>query len=449
MNSATRRVLLVSHDTIGQSMAGPGIRYAALAGTLTQHARVTLAAPDPIDVLPTGLGVEIVIHHYQWDHLAQHAHTSDVIILPSDVASVFPQLATCKACLVIDGYDPLLSEWLSMYDRQDDADHAWRTRMRQLQPQFALGDFFICASERQRDWWLGMLEAHGRINPATHRADPTLRGLIDVVPYGLRASPPQRTKAALKGVWPGIAVTDRVVLWGGGLWRWLDPLSAIHAMGIVKTHRSDVRLVFPGTRHPNPLLADLQTHAEAARALAAKLDLLDTHVFFGDWVPYDQWPDVLLDSDLALTLGGDSLESRLAFRTRVLDYVWAALPTIASRGDATAELIEQYGLGSVVPCGDVGAIAMAILRWLDASKSALQAQFAQVQAALNWERAARPLIAYVRNPYRAPDRPPGQAYAAGNPHVADLVAAQAAQRAIIEGYERGRFMRAMKWLKRG
>ena len=56
--------------------------------------------------------------------------------------------------------------------------------------QLALGDFFLCASERQRDFWIGALHTAGRINPQTYAADPTLRSLIDVVPFGLPDEPP-------------------------------------------------------------------------------------------------------------------------------------------------------------------------------------------------------------------------------------------------------------------
>ena len=35
------------------------------------------------------------------------------------------------------------------------------------------GDFFVCASERQRDYWLGMLAAEGRITPTRTPTTPT------------------------------------------------------------------------------------------------------------------------------------------------------------------------------------------------------------------------------------------------------------------------------------
>src|SRR5690606_24914243 len=118
---------------------------------------------------------------------------------------------------------------------------------------------------RQRDWWLGQLEAHGRINPATYGADPTLRRLVDVVPYGLPAEPPVATRPLIKGVWAGITPTDKVVLWGGGLWPWLDPLTAIRAIYLLQQARPEIKLIFPGTRHPNREVASMPTHLAAAQ----------------------------------------------------------------------------------------------------------------------------------------------------------------------------------------
>ncbi|WP_376791081.1 hypothetical protein [Thermoflexus sp.] len=72
--------------------------------------------------------------------------------------------------------------------------------------------------------------------------------------------------------------------------------------------------MFPGTRHPNPHMLGIPTHYEEARRLAQELGLLDRAVFFGDWVPYADWPGGLLESDLALTLHFDTLETCPAFR---------------------------------------------------------------------------------------------------------------------------------------
>jgi len=115
------RVLLISHDVIGRAMAGPGIRYAQLARHLAPHVRLTLAVRtnpnEPPPSIDLGAATVDVVGYQRddWASLAPAARVSDVIILPSDTAAEFPQLADLPAALVIDGYDPLLAEWLALF----------------------------------------------------------------------------------------------------------------------------------------------------------------------------------------------------------------------------------------------------------------------------------------------------------------------------------------------
>src|SRR5204863_1726396 len=110
--------------------------------------------------------------------------------------------------------------------------------------QVRRADWFLCASERQRDFWLGALAALGRVNPATYGVDPTLRSLIDVVPFGIADEPPVRSGPGCRGVVPGIGPDDRLVLWGGGIWNWFDPLTLLHAVAGLRGDVPNVRLVF-------------------------------------------------------------------------------------------------------------------------------------------------------------------------------------------------------------
>ena len=87
----------------------------------------------------------------------------------------------------------------------------------------------------------------------------------------------------LRGVVPGISDTDMVLLWGGGIYNWFDPLTLIRAVAAID--RDDVRLVFLGGKHPNPALPAMQM-AVQTHALADELGLTGTKVFFNDrWVP--------------------------------------------------------------------------------------------------------------------------------------------------------------------
>ncbi len=404
-------VLLISQDVVGTRMAGPGIRYLWLARTLANTCTVTLAAPQQEDQMIGEERIRIVSYvPHDWKSLQHLAEAADVVVVNADLADEFAEIADLTASVVIDGYDPLMAEWLQLGSALDldTMEREWRQRIAGLARQFVVGDFFICATERQRDWWLGQLDVHGRINPKTYRADPTLRNLIDVVATGMPADAPIGGPPVIKDVWPGIAKNDPLILWGGGLWPWLDPLNLIRAMPAVLREIPNVRLAFPGTKRPNQDMQGMPLHVVEAVRLSEELGLLNHSVFFGDWVPYEAWPQVLLESDLAVTLHVESLESHLAFRTRVLDNIWAGVPTIASSGDVTADMLPRYGIGEVLTDHDSEHLAAAIVRWLRKTRESLQLLFADARADLAWEKTAWPLIAFCARPHRAADRPAGQ-----------------------------------------
>ena len=100
---------------------------------------------------------------------------------------------------------------------------------------------------------------------------------------------------------------------------------------------------------------------------------LDRGAFFVDWVPYAERQNYLLDADVAVSLHQPGVEAQFAFRTRVLDYLWAGLPMVLSRGDELAARVDREGLGVAVPEGDVDAVAGALALLLDAAPSAARA----------------------------------------------------------------------------
>ena len=443
-------ILVISHDVVGSRMAGPGIRYWELARVLAQHFRVILAVPGPCDLNADDLD----LWSYDFsdcESLAPAVKQTRVILSCGDVLDRFPALGEMEIPLVVDGYDPHTLETLALFSGAPEQESLQQKRERILQLQCHLGDFFICASERQRDWWLGLLEANGRVNVHTYGEDPSLRRLIDVVPFGLRSWPIRHTDQVLKGIWPGIGRDDKVVLWGGGLWQWLDPATAIRAQAQIWEQRTDVKMVFPGTRHPNRAAVPEMPALRDAVDLAETLGLLNQAVFFGDWVPYEKWPNYLAESDVALSLHPNTVEARLAFRSRVLDYVWAGLPMVVTAGDATSDLVSRYGLGETVGYGDVQMVSHALLKLLDLPRAAFGSAFHNARESLTWEQAADPLIAFCRNPYRAADRvagcrPPWDSDELEKP-CADQHRELERLRSLVRGYESGRFIRFTKWLR--
>jgi hypothetical protein len=236
-------------------------------------------------------------------------------------------------------------------------------------------------------------------------ADPGLRQLIDVVPFGCPASPPGREQPGLRGTIGGIGDDDTILLWTGGLWDWLDPLTLIRAMPRVIEHHPATRVVFLAGRHPGDAAA--MRRPDEARALAADLGLRNTHVFFYEqWVPYERRADYLLDADIAVSLHHQHLETAYAaVRSRFLDHLWAGLPSVVSDGDASAELVRRHELGAVVPPDDPRALAAALSALIaDPDERRACARRATALAAnMTWQQCLAPLARWCRS---APPKEP-------------------------------------------
>ena len=262
-------------------------------------------------------------------------------------------------------------------------------------------DFFVCASERQRDYWLGMLAGRHRLTQAQYATDPTLRHLIDVVPFGLPEREPLRRAPVLKGVVPGIGRDDLVVLWGGGSVGLVRP--AQHDRGVAgrRGGGAEREAVVP---RPAPHHRERRPHAGGADGghRADELGLTGRSVFFGDWVPYDLREAYLLEADLGVTVARDLAETRLSFRTRVLDYLWAGLPVVTTDGDVLSDLVRNEGLGRVVPPGDRVALADAVVELLRSpvARSAMSHRARGVAGRFRWSRAVTPLRRVIAEPWR-------------------------------------------------
>ncbi|HEV7467751.1 MAG TPA: glycosyltransferase [Candidatus Dormibacteraeota bacterium] len=398
------RVLVVSNDLVQPRMAGPGIRNLELARQLAAAGHeVTLSAPG----VPVVEDRAFAVTGHDEAGLRRLAAGHDVILSQGWVLHTFPFLRGGRAALVVDLYDPFPLETLvamghaPLAERTALQDHQVEVLVEQIRD----GDLFLCASERQRDYWLGALTALGRINPRTYDADPTLRRLLDVVPFGIPEEPPQHRAPAMRGVIPGIGAGDYVVLWGGGLYNWFDPLTLLRGVALAAEQAPTLRLVLHAARHPNPSVGAMRV-VEETRQLSDELGLTGRHVFFNEaWVPYEQRADWLLEADVGVTTHRLHVESRLAFRTRVLDYLWAGLPILCTAGDALADTVESAGLGITVAPGDPGEVAAALRTLADPGRRAEISQRVAVHAgSLTWSRTAAPLLAFCAAPSHAPDR---------------------------------------------
>jgi glycosyltransferase involved in cell wall biosynthesis len=385
-------------------MAGPAIRAWQIAEALAPDHDVVLATTSPTCERSSAV---FATESCGPDRFAELERWCSVVLFQGYVLNHVPVLRTTEKVMVVDLYDPLHLEALELNAGQPEPERSINvaSSVRVLGQQLQRGDFFVCASDKQRDLWLGFLSAAGRVNPANYEADPALRRLIDVVAFGLPAHPPEHTRPAIKGVVDGIGPDDDVILWGGGVYDWFDPITAIRAVDRLRSTRPTLRLFFLGVRHPNPAIEESRMLV-AARALSDQLGLTGRHVFFNEeWVAYEDRSNYLLEADVAISLHVEHIEAAFSFRTRILDYMWAGLPIVATRGDTFADLIEREGLGAVVPGEDVEAVAAAILRLLESptARAECRERAAATAARFVWSEVLRPLVRFCADPRRAPD----------------------------------------------
>jgi glycosyltransferase involved in cell wall biosynthesis len=399
------RVLVVTADVLRAQMAGPAMRALHICQRLAEEGHdVRLVTTSPYcEIRPQGF----VALAAGPDELADAEAWSDVMVLQGYVTHHHPVLGTSRKLIVFDIYDPLHLETLALTKGHSGParDNHVRISVENLNHQIKRGDFLVCASERQRDLFIGELCALGRVNALTYDADPTLRRLIDVAPFGLPDHPPEHRRAVLRGVVPGIGQTDDVIVWAGGIYDWFDPLTLIRAVARLAKKRPSVRLYFMGLRHPNPDVPPMQMAIDA-RSLADELGVSGKYVFFNEgWVDYSERQNFLLEANLGVTVHFDSAETRFSFRTRALDYLWAGLPIVATAGDAFAELIEREGLGLTVPAEDPQALEEALARLLSDWELAesCRARVGEVRDRFRWSVVLDPLVAYCRHPQPAPD----------------------------------------------
>ena len=388
-----RRVLVISNDEIGESMAGPAIRAYELSRQVARHHHTLLKTPSRLlELTPEG-------YKELTPRSLRKCLVGVDVVMANTISARLVAAATISRCrVIVDAYCPVLFEAFEADRRLQPILRRSSTAVRLAQLRLAAraGDGYVCANERQRDLLIGNLAMAGRVGVARYDRDPTLRSLVATTPFGLPESAPKRTDSGLREAY-GLSDDDFVVVWGGGIWDWFDPLTLVHAISTLAEHRSDVKLVFLGVTHPRPGFPQ-HRKAQETIELARELGVLDKYVFINKgWIPYVQRANYLLDGNLGVSANHVHLESRYAFRTRVLDYLWCELPIVCTAGDAIADLVDRENLGVTVQAENVEDLVHAIERLADDEelRESIRANLRRVKTSYTWEKVAVPLLRLI------------------------------------------------------
>lgn len=384
------KIIINCLDVMGESMAGPAIRSWEFAIQLSKKYTVIVLTPNKSSLKSKYFKLK----QYSPSVLKEEIKDADILI-SQIVSQKMAKLAKKNNTrIILDAYDPISIEALeqSAQEKMKVRESLNTLLLLQQSSSFFFADSVICASEKQRDFWLGVLSSMKKITPTIYDKDNSLRNLIDVVPFGLTSTPPKKTNNHVLRKKFGLNNTDFVLLWGGGIWNWFDPLSLIEAVAEIGD-KLPVKLVFMGIDHPNKNIPRMPMVNKAIEK-AKELDVMDKSVFFNaGWVPYKQRQEFLLDSDAGMSMHFDHLETRFSFRTRMLDYIWASLPIIATQGDSFAELIEIRRLGEVVNYADSKSIKAAIENMVqdEDSYKQIKENLVATQKEFYWEECVKPV----------------------------------------------------------
>ncbi|WP_348786822.1 glycosyltransferase [Leifsonia sp. NPDC080035] len=400
------KVLVITGDPVGQQLAGPAIRAWNIAEALSAEHSVTLVSLAGVGDVTAPFDL---VHVRPGDDRAMKPleEWADVIVFQGLAMALFESISSSSKIIVADIYDPMHLEQLEQARQLPEAQ--WKRQVADatevLNEQLARADFFLCASERQKHFYLGQLAGLGRVNPATYEGDPDLDGLLAVVPFGLSSQPPKHVKPVLRGVRDGFGEEEKILIWSGGLYNWFDPQTLIRAVARLAETRPQTRLFFQGVKHPHPGVPEMAIVAES-RALAAELGVLDSVVVFNDsWVDFADRQNYLLEADAGVSTHHAHIETTFSFRTRILDYLWAELPMVVTEGDHFADLVRAETLGVAVPADDVDALAAALERVLydDAFRRKAVKNLRRVRESYTWDSVLQPLVDFVRAPHHAAD----------------------------------------------
>ncbi len=402
---AAPRALVVTGEPLAARLAGPAIRAWEMARALgaRQPTRLLSTAGVADDVVPDGFEVVSAAG----PGLREHTDWADVIVFQGFLLEGAPWLVDSDKIVVADIYDPMHLEQLEQAKdlgprRRRETIHAVTDV---LNRQLARADRFLCASDKQRDFWLGQLAVNGRVNPLTLPEGRPVDELVSVVPFGIQDEDPRQRRHGIRGRVPGIGMDDKVIVWGGGVYNWFDPLTLVRAVGGLSRRHPDVRLYFMGLKHPNPGVPDMRIAWETQQ-LSEELGLTGAHVFFNTgWVPYAERADVLLDADIGVSTHFEHVETAFSFRTRILDYLWAGLPVVATVGDSFGDCLDAEGLGRGVPPEDVDALERALEEMLydEAAAAAARERVRVFAERFRWRSVLAPLLEFCARPARAQD----------------------------------------------
>lgn len=300
--------------------------------------------------------------------------------------------------LILDGYVPIHIEMSARnsdnLDREYDAfnfeNKIWTKALRR-------GDILLCANEAQKKFYTGVMAQVGRINPITYGDED----LIQIVPYGI-----YREKAVAKNDPVSKLVKNKKafkLLWFGGIYPWFDLTNLLEAVkNANKT--TPIELIMVGVKNPFNQHPDFIKRYEEVMDYI-KNNNMDEIVHITDWVKFEDRAEWYLGSDAVVLINNIGMENTLAWRTRLVDYVWADLPIVTNGGDPMSDILEANKAVYILPDLDAKTIEKEIIK-ISKDKETLKqvsTNLSKVRRLLYWDKVTENLSKLISKGYKPAD----------------------------------------------
>lgn len=299
--------------------------------------------------------------------------------------------------LVLDCYVPIYVEVSARQSSDLDSEYrAFNNDVSRWAHVLRRGDLFLCSSPAQQKYYQGVLSALGRVNPITYNEE-----LILVVPYGIYRELPKATKKPISKL---VDKKFKKILWFGGIYPWFDLRNLVEAAAIVNRSVPS-KLVIVGAKNP------FNTHPDFVRRYEELIEFINSKpaykdmVVLQDWVRFEDRANWYLDSDLVVVINKEGDENALAWRTRLVDFMWADLPIVTNGGDPLGELLIENKAAARIVDLESSALAKDIASALAGGSklSDMQKNLARLKADFYWDAVTAKLANKIKIHSRAAD----------------------------------------------
>ena len=300
------------------------------------------------------------------------------------------------AKLVTDYYCP---DFIEIYERfRNDTRLVARLRYeimrRKLQFLLHLSDQVIASSRELQLFLKAVSFGAGILTPRAYAEDKTFSRRHVLGPYGWSRGAHRDAAEIAQKYFPSIDFGKPVFVWGGGIWSWFDPVTVVRAFKIfIEERKGNALLVFPAIRIPRASSIVMGKSTELMEEIQQAN--LPGHIHVNrNWIPYEDCLTMFTLCRAGLCIATPTIETEVAFRTRIVDYIGSELPVISSAGDPLSTFVANNGLGVAVPPQEIGALVNALQKmtqdqaFYDRCKQNLH----RVAPRLEWRTTLEPVV---------------------------------------------------------